>query len=57
MSEIKLNYRFHNPNTDTETANYILKILIEANATKVEQTVQQLSVQQTIPSENDLSLK
>lgn len=32
----KLNYRFHNPNTPEATAEYIIKILIEANQKKVE---------------------
>jgi len=37
----KLNYRFHNPNTAEVTADYLLKILIEANASKVEQAIQE----------------
>lgn len=36
----KLNYRFHNPNTAAATADYILKIFIEANAGKVERAIQ-----------------
>ena len=35
------NYRFHNPNTAEVTADYLLKILIEANASKVEQAIQE----------------
>jgi len=38
---VKLNYRFHNPNTAEVTADYLLKILIEANASKVEQAIQE----------------
>ena len=34
--ERKLNYRFHNPNPVEVTAEYILKVMIEANAEKVE---------------------
>ena len=30
MKKRKLNYRFHNPNTAEVTADYLLKILIEA---------------------------
>ena len=41
MKERKLNYRFHNPNTAAATADYILKVLIEANASKVESVIQQ----------------
>lgn len=40
MKQRKLNYRFHNPNPEAATADYILKILIEANAGKVEQSIQ-----------------
>lgn len=40
MKQRKLNYRFHNPNPEAATADYILKILIEANAGKVEQAIQ-----------------
>lgn len=39
MKQRKLNYRFHDPNPAGMAANYILKILIEANASKVEQAV------------------
>ena len=31
----------HNPNTAEVTADYLLKILIEANASKVEQAIQE----------------
>lgn len=36
----KLNYRFHNPNAAAATADYILKILIDANSEKVERAIQ-----------------
>lgn len=39
MKKRKLNYRFHNPNTAEATADYILKILIEANKGKVEHVI------------------
>lgn len=35
----KLNYIFHNPNTDLEAANYILEIFIEANMPIVEKAI------------------
>ena len=41
MKKRKLNYRFHNPNTAEVTGVYLLKILIEANASKVEQAIQE----------------
>lgn len=39
MQKRKLNYRFHNPNSATATADYILKILIDANSEKVEKAI------------------
>lgn len=40
MKERKLNYRFHDPNPAAVTADYILKIFIEANTGKVEAAIQ-----------------
>lgn len=40
VKERKLNYIFHNPNLDKETADYLLKILIEANQSKVDIAIQ-----------------
>lgn len=40
MKERKLNYQFHDPNPAAVTADYILKIFIEANAGKVEAAIQ-----------------
>lgn len=39
MQKRKLNYRFHNPNSVAATADYILKILIDANSKKVESAI------------------
>ena len=47
MKKRKLNYRFHNPNTAEKTANYLLKVLLEANAPKVEQAIEQATDRQT----------
>mgnify|MGYP000044812054 FL=1 len=41
MAKRKLNYRFHNPNTAEVTADYILKVMIEANTEKVEKILQE----------------
>lgn len=41
MKQRKLNYRFHNPNSAEDTANYLLEILIEANAGKVERAIEE----------------
>ena len=40
MAKRKLNYRFHNPNPVEVTADYILKVMIEANTEKVEKILQ-----------------
>ena len=40
MKQRKLSYRFHDPNPAAVTADYILKIFIEANAGKVEEAIQ-----------------
>ena len=36
MKQRKLNYRFHNPNSAEDTAEFLCKLLIEANAGKIE---------------------
>ena len=51
MKKRKLNYRFHNPNSAEDTANYLCKILIEANAGKVERVLQEAMVKCTEESE------
>ena len=48
MKKRKLNYRFHNPNTAEVTANYLVKILIEANSEKVEKAVAKAMTQPKI---------
>lgn len=41
MKKRKLNYRFHDPNPAEVTADYILKLMIEANKGKVEQIIRE----------------
>ena len=48
MAKRKLNYRFHNPNPGEVTADYILKVMIEANTEKVEKILQENMVQKRI---------
>jgi len=48
MKKRKQNYRFHNPNTAEATADYILKILIEANKGKVDQAMQEAAEENSI---------
>ena len=40
MKNRKLNYRFHNPNPAVDAADYILKVLVEANQEKVQLAIQ-----------------
>lgn len=39
MKKRKLNYRFHDPNPAAVTADYILKVFIEANMGKAEAAI------------------
>ena len=39
VAKRKLNYRFYNPNPVEVTADYILKVMIEANTEKVEKAI------------------
>ena len=41
MKKQKLTYQFHNPNTAEATADMLLKVLIEANAGKVERAIRE----------------
>lgn len=41
MKNRKLNYRFHNPNSAEDTADFLCKLLIEANAGKVERAIEE----------------
>lgn len=44
MKKTKLNYRFHNPNSVEDTADFLCKILIEANAGKVERALREAAL-------------
>lgn len=44
MKQKKLNYRFHNPNSAEDTADFLCKILIEANAGKVERAIEEAAL-------------
>ena len=44
MKKRKLNYRFHNPNTADATADYILKVMIDANKEKVDRAVEKATL-------------
>ena len=51
MKERKLNYRIHDPNPAAVTADYILKIFIEANAGKVETAIRNAAA--AVPAANE----
>ncbi len=40
MKRTKLNYRFHNPNSTENTADFLCKLLIEVNGGKVERAIE-----------------
>ena len=44
MKQRKLNYRFHNPNSAENTADFLCKLLIEANAGKVERAIEEAAL-------------
>lgn len=41
MKQRKLNYRFHNPNSAEDTADFLCKLLVEVNAGKVERAIEE----------------
>ena len=43
MKQKKLDYRFHNPNSAEDTANFLCKLLVEANAGKVERVIEEVA--------------
>ena len=43
MKQRKLNYRFHNPNSAEDTAEFLCKLLIEANVGKVERAIEEVA--------------
>ena len=53
MKERKLNYRIHDPNPAAVTADHLLKVLIEANMSKVELALSE-AADRVIDSENEI---
>ncbi len=41
MKQRKLNYRIYNPNSAEDTADFLCKLLIEANTGKVERAIEE----------------
>lgn len=44
MKRTKLNYRFHNPNSAEDTADFLCKLMIEANTRKVEKAIEEATM-------------
>lgn len=53
MKERKLNYRIHDPNPAAVTADHLLKVLIEANMSKVELALREVA-ERDDDSENEI---
>lgn len=47
MKERKLNYRFHNPNDERETIDYILSVFMEVNTERLDEIVKE-SVKESV---------
>ena len=44
LKRTKINYRFHNPNSAEDTADFLCKLLIEVNAVKVEMAIEKTAL-------------
>ena len=47
MQRQKLTYRFHDPNPPEVAAAYLLKVLVEVNAPKVEAAIRRAALEDT----------
>lgn len=52
MKQKKLNYRFHNPNSATDSADFLCKILIASNTGKVERAIKETALQKECVHQN-----
>lgn len=57
MNKTKLNYRFHNPNSPEETANFLCKILVDVNTPKVEEAIKKAAPTTDAGTECDIQLE
>ncbi len=55
-NKTKLHFHFHNPNSAEETANYIARVFIEANQTKIDWMLQEAAEKMEVQNEEDRSL-
>ena len=44
MKRSKLNYRFHNPNSAEDTADFLCKLMIEVNTGKLERAIEEAAL-------------
>lgn len=44
MKRTKLNYRFHNPNSAEDTANFLCKLMVEVNTVKLERAIEEATL-------------
>ena len=44
MKRKKLNYRFHNPNSAEDTADFLCKLMIEVNIGKLERAIEEAAL-------------
>ena len=44
LKRTKLNYRFHNPNSAADTADFLCKLMIEVNTGKMERAIQEAAL-------------
>ena len=44
LKRSKLNYRFHNPNSAEDTADFLCKLMIEVNTGKLERAIEEAAL-------------
>lgn len=57
MNKRKLNYRFYNPNSAEDTAEFLCKLFVEVNAGKVERAIEEAASKCAEESEYIAELK
>ncbi len=51
LKRTRLNYRFHNPNSAEDTAEYLYKIMVEVNSGKVERAIKNAAIADVVENE------
>ena len=52
----KLNYRFHNPNTPEDTAEFVFKVFLAANKRKLDRAIEEAAEQSRSDANNEQSI-